>query len=683
MPARLGRRRRPRLGERAARARRSGSSSSTACRCCHGFRWRGWARPIRAPLIGPVAVGSAGDRSSAAARRARARAGRCRRRSSQRRRRTSTTAPSARSCACAQRVAGAARGRRGAARADRRPGARAVGRSATRGSRRASAPATPRSLGDATLEIVDGAGTGRGSTSRRSARGSSPTWRASRRRERRARGRASSRRSAPPRTCCSTRQRRPRRPGATAPSCSTRAGFGAVEQRLVRRPPHARPTACCSRRSARWSASALAGALAAVAAAALFARIADARWGRARAAWPRLWFAAGAVGDAAHRAPDVRARRRGRAGARCSRCSAGARPLAAGLAALTALASPVAGAVPRAGRQLALGAWRRARPRARAAAGARASRPPRWCRRVALAALFPEGGTEPFVRSAFWPALARDRARRRRAARARARAARRRAPLRAGLRRWPSLLATPLGGNVTRLGALLAGPLVVGAPSPGAAAPAVLAALALPLAYWQLYPAGPRRRPRVRRPVGRRAAYHAPLRALPASAGPRRAFRVEIPFTENHWEAAHVAPHVAAGPRLGAPARPPLRRALLRGASSTPRRYRAWLDEHAVRYVALPDAPLDYAARAEARLIAARPALPARRSGATRTGASTRSATPAPLAEGAAGTASRSPPTASRWTRAARGDALVRVRHTPLVARHRRSRLRRARDPAG
>jgi len=39
------------------------------------------------------------------------------------------------------------------------------------------------------------------------------------------------------------------------------------------------------------------------------------------------------------------------------------------------------------------------------------------------------------------------------------------------------------------------------------------------------------------------------------------------------------------------------------GAPLTPARYRAWLSEQAVAYVALPDAPLDYSASAEARLL--------------------------------------------------------------------------------
>ena len=77
------------------------------------------------------------------------------------------------------------------------------------------------------------------------------------------------------------------------------------------------------------------------------------------------------------------------------------RALAAALAALTTLASPVAGLF------VALGAvaWGLADRRARGAAGAA----------IALAAiaptaimlvLFPQGGSEPFVASAFWPALA-------------------------------------------------------------------------------------------------------------------------------------------------------------------------------------------------------------------------------------------------------------------------------------
>lgn len=106
---------------------------------------------------------------------------------------------------------------------------------------------------------------------------------------------------------------------------------------------------------------------------------------------------------------------------------------------------------------------------------------------AALAALFEEGGSEPFVASAFWPALGglalvaallpeRERALR----------------IAAGLYALMLIaafaLTNPLGGNATRLGALLAGPLLVGALA-GRRRPAVVALIALPLAYWSLYPA--------------------------------------------------------------------------------------------------------------------------------------------------------------------------------------------------
>jgi hypothetical protein len=102
------------------------------------------------------------------------------------------------------------------------------------------------------------------------------------------------------------------------------------------------------------------------------------------------------------------------------------------------------------------------------------------------------------------------------------------------------------------------------------------------------------------------ASYYAPLLQKLDSLAPRP-FRVEIPFTANHWEAARVAPHV---PLARGWERQLDRRygALFYDGTLNAATYRAWLDEHAVAYVALPDAALDYAARAEARLIERGPA---------------------------------------------------------------------------
>ncbi len=91
-------------------------------------------------------------------------------------------------------------------------------------------------------------------------------------------------------------------------------------------------------------------------------------------------------------------------------------------------------------------------------------------------------------------------------------------------------------------------------------------------------------------------------------------------------------------------------------------RYRGWLDEHAVAYVAVPDVPLDYSAREEAKLVAERPPYLRLiwRGAHWRVFAVRR---PAPLVSGAARSIELQP---DGFTLRAgrRGDALVRVRHT-------------------
>jgi hypothetical protein len=334
----------------------------------------------------------------------------------------------------------------------------------------------------------------------------------------------------------------------------------------------------------------LAGALAAVVATLLFTRLAEAHWGpRARAG--ALWFAvAMAVVLLTGRMTFILGTAIGLGAMLALR---GGRPaLAAALAAACTLASPVSGLFA----ALAAVAWGLADPPARrgwAAAIAAAALGPAF----ALSALFPEGGDEPFVPSAFWPALAgiglvalglpaRERALR----------------IGAGLYAAGTVLAfaltTPLGGNVTRLGALLAGPVLLGALL-GQRRPALLGALLLPLAYWGLYPPV-RDVVRVHGDPSVHAGYYAGLVRFLESRPP--GFRVEVPFTENHWEAALLAEHV------------PLARgwerqldrkygALFYDDELDPARYRRWIDEHAVRYVALPDVDLDYAAEPEGRLL--------------------------------------------------------------------------------
>jgi hypothetical protein len=218
--------------------------------------------------------------------------------------------------------------------------------------------------------------------------------------------------------------------------------------------------------------------------------------------------------------------------------------------------------------------------------------------------LFPEGGSEPFVGSAFWPALggtllvaallpADERT------------------LRSGALLYAVALVgsfalvTPLGGNAARLGALAAGPILLGSIA-GRRHPALVAALALAVAYWPLYPAV-RDVVRASGDPAVQASYHAPLvRFLRHPGDPVRArpgsFRVEIPPTADHWEARYVAPRVA----LARGWERQLDRrdgALFYDGSLNARAYRAWLDARAVAFVAVPDAPLDAAGRDEAQLV--------------------------------------------------------------------------------
>jgi hypothetical protein len=207
-----------------------------------------------------------------------------------------------------------------------------------------------------------------------------------------------------------------------------------------------------------------------------------------------------------------------------------------------------------------------------------------------LVLAFPEGGTEPFVSSAFWPALAAALV----AAACTSGAVRTAAVLYALLLVAAFAIDNPLGGNAARLGALVGGPLAVALIRDRR----LLALAGIPLAYWTLYPAI-RDVSQAHGDPARAAAYYEPLleRLRDEPLG-----RLEIPFTQGHWEAARVAPAI---PIARGWERQLDRKvnALFYEGELTPERYQRWLKDNAVRWVALPDAPLDYSARAEAALI--------------------------------------------------------------------------------
>jgi len=343
-----------------------------------------------------------------------------------------------------------------------------------------------------------------------------------------------------------------------------------------------------------WLGPRLVGALAVVVAAVLFERISWARYGE-RAWLGATWFALGmtatlssgrltfALGLVPALGSLLALQRRWRA-------------VALALALVTALASPVAALfLALAGAAYALGERRAVGLAVAAAALAPVA---------ALAIAFPEGGVEPFVASAFWPVVAF-------AAIALLLLPREERTLRIGVALYALgctgafLLDTPVGGNAVRLGALCAGPLA--ALLLWRRRTLALACLAPFLLWWQLGPAILDVRSASRDPSVD-AAYYAPLVAELERRDAGTGGRVEVPFTNVHWEARHLAPHVALARGWERQLDLKVNRLFYGERTSAPpltaARYRAWLDDNAVRWVALPDVELDYSAEDEARLVA-------------------------------------------------------------------------------
>ncbi len=98
-----------------------------------------------------------------------------------------------------------------------------------------------------------------------------------------------------------------------------------------------------------------------------------------------------------------------------------------------------------------------------------------------------------------------------------------------------------------------------------------------------------------------RASYYAPVERFVAAHG-GSTVRVEVPFTRSHWEAAWLARRVSLARGWEKQLDERYDGVLLRHGL-TAAGYRRWLQEEAVAYVALPDAPLDPSSAQEGRLI--------------------------------------------------------------------------------
>ena len=245
-----------------------------------------------------------------------------------------------------------------------------------------------------------------------------------------------------------------------------------------------------------------------------------------------------------------------------------------------------------------------------------AGRPWAWPFALTVAALapiatlslaFPEGGYEPFAPSSFWPAFA--------AVVAIAVVAPR-GPLSARAHRTVRVgailyalalaasfaIASPIGGNVARLGPEVAPALLVGVLWNDRRL--VLGLLAPVLLYWQLNtPIGDLSL--VAGQASAEPSYYAPLVSELGRLRHGARTIIEIPLTGTHAEAAYVAGHDHIALARGWDRQLDTRyAALFYRPGLTASAYRAWLAENQVLYVALPDTRLDYAGQAEGALVA-------------------------------------------------------------------------------
>ncbi len=160
------------------------------------------------------------------------------------------------------------------------------------------------------------------------------------------------------------------------------------------------------------------------------------------------------------------------------------------------------------------------------------------------------------------------------------------------------VVPNPVGGNVVRLGAIVAGPLAA-FELVRAGRRRALTVLAVPLLLWQLSPV-PSVAAGTADPSGRAAYYSRLVAYLDAHRLPLG--RVEVPMTRGRWESDFLATSL------------PLARGWERQVdlahnaalydNLTADSYRQWLLADGVRWVALPDVPLDGSAAPEAALLA-------------------------------------------------------------------------------
>jgi MFS family permease len=166
------------------------------------------------------------------------------------------------------------------------------------------------------------------------------------------------------------------------------------------------------------------------------------------------------------------------------------------------------------------------------------------------------------------------------------------------------VVPNPVGGNLTRLGKLIALPLACHYVSKQSTRRQVATVLASALAVlWPTAPFLGSVAHGADDPSRLAGYFSAPISFLKAHLAPGA--RVEIPFTREHWEAYYVARRV------------PLARGWERQTDYlynselyhplSAAAYRQWLADNSVEYVALPDVPIDVGGVAEQRILQSDP----------------------------------------------------------------------------
>jgi len=218
---------------------------------------------------------------------------------------------------------------------------------------------------------------------------------------------------------------------------------------------------------------------------------------------------------------------------------------------------------------------------------------------VLMSWAFPEGGTEPFTFSSYQPAIlvtiavflalpSDERT------------------LRYGVAAYglaltaAFLIQTPMGGNATRMGALLLGPVL--AFGLWRRQRFYLVLLIPVLVYWQWSPVV-RDLEQVSAQPSVKPGFYAPLIDFLRGQPRHDAYRVEVLPEAHHWESAYVPRGIYIARGWERQLDRKLNPLFYQSTPLTGPQYRSWLDDLGVGFVAVPHAPLDYAALPERKML--------------------------------------------------------------------------------